>query len=70
MNRRRLLLRSMAATLALPSLPSFLMRSVQGDSALRAVNGSDDDAKRFVAIGNLLGFQVKQLFPETTGSNY
>ena len=70
MNRRRLLLRSMAATLALPSLPSFLMRSVQGDSALRAVKGSDDDAKRFVAIGNLLGFQVKQLFPETTGSNY
>ncbi len=70
MNRRRLLLRSMAATLALPSLPSFLMRSVQGDSALRAVNGSDDDAKRFVAIGNLLGFQVKQLFPETAGSNY
>ena len=70
MNRRRLLLRSMVATLALPSLPSFLMRSVQGDSALRAVNGSDDDAKRFVAIGNLLGFQVKQLFPETTGSNY
>lgn len=70
MNRRRLLLRSMAATLALPSLPSFLMRSVQADSALRSVKGSDDAAKRFVAIGNLLGFQVKQLFPETAGSNY
>ena len=70
MNRRRLLLRSVVATLALPSLPSSLMRSVQGDSALRAVNGSDDGAKRFVAVGNLLGFQVKQLFPETAGSNY
>ena len=70
MNRRRLLLRSVFATLALPSLPSFLLRSVHGDSALRSVNGADEDAKRLFAVGNLLGFQVKQLFPQAAGAKY
>jgi hypothetical protein len=27
-------------------------------------------ARRFVAVGNLLGFQTKQLFPETTGKKF
>jgi hypothetical protein len=32
--------------------------------------GAGLGARRFVAIGNLLGFQVKQLFPTTTGREY
>ncbi|QDT10958.1 hypothetical protein K239x_29510 [Planctomycetes bacterium K23_9] len=32
--------------------------------------GPDFDARRFVAVGNLLGFQQKHFFPETTGSEY
>ena len=27
-------------------------------------------ARRFVAIGNLLGYQTKSLFPTTTGRDY
>jgi len=34
------------------------------------VKGAGAGASRFVAIGNLLGFQVKQLFPTTTGLGY
>lgn len=70
MNRRSFLLRSLGATLALPKLPSLMAAAVEGNPALQAVKGAGMGARRFVAIGNLLGFQVKQLFPTTTGRDY
>jgi len=43
---------------------------VEGNSAVQVVKGAGAGASRFVAIGNLLGFQVKQLFPTTSGRGY
>ncbi len=70
MNRRRFLLCSLGTTLALPGLPSLLAKSVDSRSAVQFAKGAGAGARRFVAIGNLLGFQVKQLFPATTGAEY
>jgi Protein of unknown function (DUF1552) len=70
MIHRRFVLRSLGTTLVLPSLASLMIKSARGNSGLQPVASSGEGAKRFVAIGNLLGFQVKQLFPETTGSDY
>lgn len=70
MDRRRFVLRSLGTALALPALPSLVNRPVLGAGVLQVEQASCQGAKRFVAIGNLLGFQVKQLFPETTGENY
>jgi hypothetical protein len=70
MNRRRFLLQSIGASLALPGLPSLMAKSVGGNSALQVAKGAGVGAPRFVAIGNLLGYQVKQFFPNTTGRNY
>ncbi|RYD34433.1 MAG: DUF1552 domain-containing protein, partial [Verrucomicrobiaceae bacterium] len=69
MNRRRFILQSLGASLALPGLPS-LMANPAANSALQVTKGAGAGANRFVAIGNLLGYQVKQLFPATTGRNY
>ncbi|HUR60062.1 MAG TPA: DUF1552 domain-containing protein [Opitutaceae bacterium] len=70
MNRRRFILKSLGATLALPSLPSLLASAVGGTSVVQMAKGPGAGSRRFVAVGNLLGYQVKQLFPETTGSAY
>ncbi len=70
MNRRRFILKSLGAALALPSLPSLLASAVGGNSAIQTAQGAGAGARRFVAVGNLLGYQVKSLFPETTGSAY
>lgn len=70
MNRRRFILRSLGASLALPSFQSLMANSVGGNSAVQMAKGAGEGAKRFVAIGNLLGYQVKQFFPTTTGRNY
>jgi hypothetical protein len=70
MNRRRFILKSLTASLALPSLPSLMANVLGGNSAVQAAKGAGVGAKRFVAVGNLLGFQVKHLFPETTGPAY
>ncbi len=70
MNRRRFILRSLGTTLALPGLPSLMAGNVGGTSAIQAAKGAGTGARRFVAIGNLLGYQVKQLFPATTGRHY
>lgn len=70
MNRRRFILNSLGAALALPSLPSLLRSAVGGNSAVQVAKGAGAGARRFVAIGNLLGYQVKHLFPQTTGKAY
>ena len=70
MNRRRFILKSLGATLALPALPSLLASAVGGTSAVQTAKGAGAGARRFVAVGNLLGYQVKQLFPESTGTAY
>jgi hypothetical protein len=70
MNRRRFLLQSIGTTLALPGLPSLMAKSVGGNAAVQAAKGAGAGARRFVAVGNLLGLQTKQLFPKTTGRNY
>ena len=70
MNRRRFILKSLGATLALPALPSLMANAVGGTSAVQTAKGAGAGARRFVAVGNLLGYQVKQLFPETSGAAY
>ena len=65
-NRRRFVLRSIGATLALPGLPSLLAKP----AAVGTARGAGEGAKRFVAVGNLLGYQQKAFFPETTGKAY
>jgi hypothetical protein len=70
MNRRSFILTSIGATLALPKLPSLMASAVEGNPAIQSVPGAGAEARRFVAIGNLLGFQTKQLFPKTAGTDY
>lgn len=70
MNRRRFILKSLGATLALPALPSLLASAVGGNSAVQTAKGAGVGARRFVAIGNLLGYQVKHFFPASTGTAY
>lgn len=69
-NRRRFVLRAFGASIALPNLPSLMAKTVEGSSAVRATSGAGVGASRFVAVGNLLGFQTKSLFPETVGKGY
>jgi len=70
MNRRRFILKALGASLALPALPSLMASAVGGNSAVRTAKGAGVGSKRFVAVGNLLGYQVKHLFPESTGKAY
>ncbi|MEC5127100.1 DUF1552 domain-containing protein [Verrucomicrobiales bacterium BCK34] len=69
-NRRRFVLKSIGATLALPGMPSLLAKTADSTAAIQATKGAGIGAKRFVAVGNLLGFQQKDFFPETTGKDY
>jgi len=69
MNRRHFLLSSLGTTLALPGMSSLLAKGATG-GAVQAAKGAGMGARRFVAIGNLLGYQTKSLFPTTTGRNY
>lgn len=70
LDRRRFVLRSLYASLALPGLPSFMTGSLRANGAVTATKGAGMGARRFVAVGNLLGFQQKSFFPETTGKGY
>lgn len=47
-----------------------MAKEVGASSALRTTKGAGAGANRFVAVGNLLGFQQKSFFPETTGKDY
>lgn len=70
LSRRRFVLRSVAGALAIPVLPSIADDSVGKRSIVDAAPGAGAAARRFVAIGNLLGFQRNQLFPETPGKEF
>ena len=70
MNRRRFILQSLGTSLALPGLPSLMAATVGGNSAVQTAKGAGTGARRFVAVGNLLGYQTKQLFPTTKGREY
>ncbi|GAB5406887.1 MAG: DUF1552 domain-containing protein [Aureliella sp.] len=69
-DRRRFVIRSVAGSLALPGLPSLMRVAGGNEAAVAATTGSGEGARRFVAIGNLLGFQQKHFFPENTGRDF
>ena len=69
-DRRRFLLRAAGATLALPGLSSLMAKTADSLATVQVTRGAGIGAKRFVAVGNLLGFQQKSFFPETTGKGY
>ena len=69
LNRRRFVLRSVAGTLALPGLASLRAGAADTGSVL-ATKGAGVGARRFVAVGNLLGFQQKHFFPKTEGKQF
>lgn len=67
---RRYVLRSVAGSLALPAVTSLCPAAVGEDSAVLMTRGAGVGARRFVAVGNLLGFQLNQFFPETAGREF
>jgi hypothetical protein len=69
-NRRRFLLQSAGGALALPGLTSLLAKTADSLATIQATRGAGVGAKRFVAVGNLLGFQQKSFFPTTAGKGY
>ena len=54
----------------MPGLPSLMLQSIAENSAIVPSRGAGVGARRFVAVGNLLGFQTKQFFPEQTGKAF
>ena len=70
LSRRRFVLKSVAGALAIPVLPSVADDAIGKRSVVDVAPGAGAGARRFVAIGNLLGFQRKQLFPETAGKEF
>jgi hypothetical protein len=60
----------LAGSLALPSLPSLMAEDNDSTTTGRPEGSEVQDARRFVAVGNLLGFQQKHFFPETTGTGF
>ncbi|QEG02791.1 hypothetical protein Mal15_69120 [Stieleria maiorica] len=66
-HHRRIVLQSIAGSLALPGLQSLRAESVGSSSPVQAARGAGVGTRRFVAVGNLLGFQQNQFFPETPG---
>jgi len=54
----------------LPGLSSIKADAVDTRSVVHAAQGAGAGARRFVAVGNLLGFQQKHFFPETIGKEF
>ena len=69
-SRRRFVLNSLGASLSLPCLPSLTAGSIGNGEAVQTLKGAGEGARRFVAIGNLLGFQRESFFPDSTGEAY
>ncbi|MEL7338744.1 MAG: DUF1552 domain-containing protein, partial [Planctomycetota bacterium] len=53
-----------------PGLTSFAAESTGRQSPVETTRGAGSGAARFVAIGNLLGFQQNQFFPDQTGKEF
>ena len=70
LNRRRFFLISAGASLALPGLSSLLAKTANSLATVHATQGAGIGARRFVAVGNLLGFQQKSFFPSIEGREY
>ena len=70
LNRRRFFLTSAGASLALPGLSSLLAKTANSLATVHATQGAGIGARRFVAVGNLLGFQQKSFFPSIEGREY
>ena len=66
-NRRRFVLQAFGGSLALPALNSLASDST---APVLETAGAGMQAPRFVAVANLLGFQQKHFFPETTGKDF
>jgi hypothetical protein len=47
-----------------------MAESTDSSLPIRAARGAGAGARRFVAVGNLLGFQQKYFFPETAGKTF
>ena len=69
-NRRRFFLKGLGVTLALPALQSLSHRVLAAGGALGATTAAAGSPTRMVAIGNLLGFYLPELFPKAPGPNY
>ncbi len=69
-DRRRFLLQTAGATLALPGLSSLMAKTAGSPATVQSTHGAGIAARRFVAVGNLLGFQQKSFFPSTAGKGY
>ena len=67
---RRYFLKSVGATLSLPTLHSLLPDTLGAGSALGATISEATTPYRMVAIGNLLGYQLPYFFPKTPGKNW
>lgn len=69
-DRRQFVIRSVAGSLAIPVLPSMMANAAPGSPSLLQAQGAGIKARRFVAVGNLLGFQLKHFFPEKEGKDF
>ena len=65
--KRRFVLKSLAGSLGLPALGS--LRATGGPVQQNVITTTAAPIQRFVAIGNLLGFQQKSLFPDFGGDH-
>ena len=70
LSRRRFILQAVGASLSLPFLPSLTANDLTTGGALQPSGRAGEGVRRFVAVGNLLGFQQKSFFPETEGECY
>lgn len=69
-HRRQFVLRSVTGSLLLPSLASLATSGEPAADTKTASAPDDSQPRRFVAVGNLLGFQQKHFFPESVGKEY
>ena len=70
LHRRRFVLQSVTGTLLLPSLASLATGAEASLSQRPTKDSKQSDPRRFVAVGNLLGFQQKHFFPQESGKAY
>ncbi|MBT4012790.1 MAG: DUF1552 domain-containing protein, partial [Planctomycetaceae bacterium] len=70
LHRRRFVLQSVTGTLLLPTLASLASGTEANPSQRPIKNSEHSDPRRFVAVGNLLGFQQKHFFPQEPGKGY